>query len=105
MEATLGVHQLDPVVHDALTGLSKQLENLQARSPVLRPTDDEMDQAAQESKGEHTVRGWKAPSKTGTIGGPDAQEIGDGKEEEEIDEDEVDAMPSAWAEGGDPKKG
>ncbi len=39
------------------------------------------------------MRGLKAPSKTGTTGGPDMQEISDG--EEEMDEGEVDAMPSA----------
>ncbi len=46
LETVLGVHQLDPAVHDELTGLSKKLENLQVQSPVLPPTDDDMDQAA-----------------------------------------------------------
>ncbi len=40
------------------------------------------------------MRGLKAPSETGTIDGPDMQEIDDG-EEEGMDEGEVDAMPSA----------
>ncbi len=96
LETTLGVQQLDPTLHDELTRLSKQLKNLQARSPVLPPTDNEIDQAAQGSEGECTMRGSKAPSKTGTISGLDMQEIGDGEEEEgeEMDEGEVDAMPS-----------
>ncbi len=66
-ETILGVPQLNPVVHNELTWLSKQLENLQARSPVLPPTDDDMDQATQDSKGEHNVRGSKAPSEAETI--------------------------------------
>ncbi len=80
------------MVHDELTGLSKQLEKLQAQSPVLPPTDDDMDQAARDSEGEHTMRGLKALSKTETIKGPDMQELNDGNEE--MDEGEVEAMPS-----------
>ncbi len=55
-ETIPGVHQLEPTVHNELTGLSKQLENLQAHSPVLPPTDDDMDQAARDSEGEYTMR-------------------------------------------------
>ncbi len=40
------------------------------------------------------MRGSKALSETGTISGPDTQEIDDGKEEEEMDEGEGDAMSS-----------
>ncbi len=36
--------QLNAVVHDELTGLSKQIKKLQAWSPMLPPTDDDMDQ-------------------------------------------------------------
>ncbi len=85
---------MDPAVHDELTRLSKQLENLQAWSPVLPPTDADMDQATQDSKGEQTMRGSKAPNETETIGGPDMQELDDG-DEEEMDEGEVDATLSA----------
>ncbi len=92
-ETPPGVPQLNPVVHDELTGLSKQLEKLQAWSPVLPPTDNDMDQATRDSKGEHTVRCSKALSETETIGGPDMQEIDDNNEE--MDKGEANAMPSA----------
>ncbi len=62
---------------------------------MLSPTDAKMDQAAQQSEGECTMRGSKAPSETGTIGGLDMQEISNGEEEEEMGKGEVDAMPSA----------
>ncbi len=45
----------------------------------------------QESDGDHNVRGSKAPSKTGTLEGPDVEVL----EEEEMDEGKVKAMPSA----------
>ncbi len=93
LETVPNVHQLDPAVNDELTRLSNKLDNLQAHSPVLPPTDDEMDQATQGSEGEQTMMSSKAPSKTGMIGGPDMQEIGD-DEEEEMDEGEVDAILS-----------
>ncbi len=45
------------------------------------------------SVNKQTVRGSKAPSETKTIEGPDMQELDDGSRE--MDEGEVDAMPSA----------
>ncbi len=91
-ETQPAIPQLNAAVHNELTELGGQFEQLQTWSLNLPPTDDDME-AARDSEGEQTVRGLKAPSETRTIGGLDMQELND-SDNEEMDEGEVNAMPS-----------
>ncbi len=92
-ETQPAIPQLIAAVHDELTELGSQFGQLQTWSPILSPKGDDME-ATQGSKGEQTMRGSKAPSETGTVGGLHMQELDDG-DDEGMDEGEVEATPSA----------